>query len=89
MTTIHHDPNRPEFGYVADDDWGRSYGAFQLAEGRRNREATYLADAFVIDSLIDDDWARDYHARNYRRAVAAEQYARAVWQQVRDERAAA
>jgi hypothetical protein len=84
----HHDPDRAEFGYVADDDWGRSYGAFKRAESRREREATYLADSFVTGQL-DDDWSREYFTRNYRRAVAAEQYARAVWQQVRDEQAVA
>lgn len=73
---VHHDPARPVYGYTPADPWGRAYDRFRRAEGTRESRARLLADAFVAGrrpELVES------YGHDYAEAVAAEDYARAVW----------
>lgn len=80
---VHHDPARPAYGYTPDpvtaSAWDRSYDRFRRAVGTRESQARLLADAFV-DGWLDahPDLVESYR-HNYAKTVAAEDYARAVW----------
>lgn len=73
----HTDPARPEFGYIADDRdfFFRAYEALNLARRRRDGEARVLADQVLTGGI-----AADVSKREYRRAVAAQDYAAAVYE---------
>ena len=77
MDSAHHDPTGP-FGYAPDDArWDSEAGAaLQRAQNFANAAARSIADWVVARLPMDA-----FRINHYRRAVAAERYAHAVYEE--------
>lgn len=88
----HNTPTRPEFGHTANPSefFSRAYKAMDRATHSRDLNAGALADVFTGNP--EEHWRLEYRAADYRKAVAAQVYAEAVYEvhaeQVRARRAA-
>ena len=80
--TAHHDPTGP-FGYAPDGTrWdAEAAQALQVAHNFANAAARNVADWEVARLPMDA-----YRITHYRRAVAAERYATAVYQEAKERR---
>jgi hypothetical protein len=75
----HHDPTRPEFGYVASPDafYFRATKALDRAEMTRHDYARLVAD--VLAGPATEHWRLEYRVAEYRQRAAAHEYAEAVY----------